>query len=114
MPVAGLGYPSMACCQVVRAVGLPARVVVLARRQSVSSSSLTVIAARERDRHTDQALIPLTLNEIRRLFSRLITNTIRTIDHWLHWSAWRRRHQASAKTSHYRRRGHLIHQPTST
>ena len=38
---------------------------------------LTVIAARERDRHTadDQTLIPLTFNEIRRLFARLITNT---------------------------------------
>jgi SRSO17 transposase len=75
---------------------------------------LTVIAAREHDRHTDQTLIPLTFNEIRRLFARLITNTIHTIDHWLHWSTWRRRHQARAKTSHYRRRGQLIHQPTST
>ena len=26
----------------------------------------------------------------------------------------RRRHQARAKTSHYRRRGHAIHQPVST
>ena len=42
---------------------------------------LTVIAARDRDRHTDPALIPLTFNEIRRLFARLITNTIHTIDH---------------------------------
>jgi hypothetical protein len=75
---------------------------------------LTVIAARAGDTHTDQRLIPLTLNEIRRLFARMITNTIHTIDHWLHWSAWRRRHQASAKTSHYRRRGHLIHLPAST
>jgi hypothetical protein len=75
---------------------------------------LTVIAARAGDTHTDQRLIPLTLNEIRRLFARMITNTIHTIDHWLHWSAWRRRHQASAKTSHYHRRGHLIHQPAST
>jgi len=75
---------------------------------------LTVIAARERDRHTDQTLIPLTLNEIRRLFTRLITNTAHTIDHWLHWSNWRRRHQARAKTSHYRRRGQPINQPTPT
>jgi SRSO17 transposase len=78
---------------------------------------LTVIAAHERDHHTakaDQTLIPLTFNEIRRLFARTIANTIQTIDRWLHWSTWRRRHQASAKTSHYRRRGQLIHQPTST
>lgn len=32
---------------------------------------LTVIAARERRQHTaDQTLIPLTLNEIRRLFAK--------------------------------------------
>src|SRR5690348_2041916 len=30
-----------------------------------------------------------------------------TISHWLHWSTWRRRHQATAKTSQYRRRGQL-------
>jgi SRSO17 transposase len=78
---------------------------------------LTAIAARERDHHTgasDKTLIALTFNEIRRLFARLITNTIHTIDHWLHWSTWRRRHQATAKTSQYRRRGQLIHQPVST
>jgi SRSO17 transposase len=79
---------------------------------------LTAIAAHERDHHHtgagDQTLIALTFNEIRRLFARLITNTIHTIDHWLHWSTWRRRHQATAKTSHYRRRGQPIHQPTST
>ncbi|GAA1578091.1 IS701 family transposase [Dactylosporangium maewongense] len=75
---------------------------------------LTVIAARERDRHTDQTLIPLTFNEIRHLFKLMITNTTHTISHRLHWSNWRRRHQARARTSHYRRRGHTIHQPTST
>jgi hypothetical protein len=53
----------------------------------------------------------LTFNEIRRLFTRMITNTI---DRWLHWPTWRRRHQAAAKTSHYRRRGQLTHRPTST
>ena len=77
---------------------------------------LTVIAARERDHHraADQQLIPLTFNEIRRLITRLITNTVHTLGHWLHWSAWRRRHQARAKTSHYRRRGQPEHQPAST
>jgi hypothetical protein len=69
---------------------------------------LTMIAARERPRRAGQinhTLIPMTFNEIRRLFARLITATVHTIDHWLHWSVWRRRHQARAKTSHYRRRG---------
>ncbi|MFE9203377.1 IS701 family transposase [Micromonospora sp. NPDC007230] len=72
---------------------------------------LTVIAARERNQPaTSQALIPLTLNEIRRLFTKLITNTVRPISHWLAWSQWRRQHQTRAKTSHYRRRA-AIHQP---
>jgi SRSO17 transposase len=78
---------------------------------------LTVITARERDQYTadsDQTLIPLTFNEIRRLFARLITNSVHTIKHWLHWSTWRRRHQAKAKTSHYRRRDPATHQPAST
>jgi SRSO17 transposase len=41
---------------------------------------LTVITARERDNHAanpDPTLIPLTFNEIRRLFSRLAANTVR-------------------------------------
>jgi SRSO17 transposase len=76
---------------------------------------LTVIAARERTRSpADPELIPLTVHEIRRLFAKLITNTVHTIDHSLAWSRWRRRHQARAKTSHYRRRGHLNYRLAST
>jgi SRSO17 transposase len=76
---------------------------------------LTVIAAHERiDSTTDDHLIPLTLNEIRRLFAKLITNAVHTIGHRLAWSRWRRRHQKRAKTSHYRRRGHLTYRATST
>lgn len=68
---------------------------------------LSVIAAHERKCHvkTDDGLIPLTVNEIRHLFAKLIINTVRTISYWLHWSTWRRRHQQRALTSHYRRRG---------
>jgi SRSO17 transposase len=71
---------------------------------------LAVIAARERANRTEDTreLIALTVNEIRHLFAKLITNPIRTITYWLHWSAWRRRHQTRALTSHYRRRGHAI------
>jgi hypothetical protein len=64
---------------------------------------LTVITARERFNHTadeDQTLILFTFNEIRHLFARLTPNSIHTIGDWLHWSTWRRRHQARAKTSH--------------
>jgi SRSO17 transposase len=40
---------------------------------------LTVIAVRERDHHADevdQALLPLTFNEIRRLFARIVTRVV--------------------------------------
>ena len=29
------------------------------------------------------------------------------VDHLLHWSRWRRRRQHQARTSHYKRRGHI-------
>ena len=66
---------------------------------------LTVIAARERSnpQPADQKLIPLTVNEIRRLFGKLVAIT-HTVTHWLAWSRWRRLHQARARASHYRRR----------
>jgi SRSO17 transposase len=71
---------------------------------------LAAIAAHERaHRHrAGQGLIALTVNEIRHLFAKLITNTVRSITYWLRWSTWRRRHQAIALISHYRRRDHPI------
>jgi SRSO17 transposase len=76
---------------------------------------LTVITAREHTRPSiEPQLIPLTVNEIRRLFAKLVADTAHTITHWLNWSRWRRLHQARARTSHYRRRGHLAHRPVST
>lgn len=56
--------------------------------------------------HRDQAgheLIPLTRNEIRRLFTGLLSRPQPAQDQ-LHWSNWRRRHQATARTCHYQRR----------
>jgi SRSO17 transposase len=77
---------------------------------------LAVIAAHERNRHDRDAsdLIPLSVNEIRHLFAKLITNTVRTVSYRLHWSLWRRRHQTRARTSHYTRRGDLIDSHPST
>jgi SRSO17 transposase len=73
-------------------------------------ATLAVIAARERANRRDDTkeLITLTVNEIRHLFAKLITNTVRSITYWLHWSTWRRKHQQRALTSHYRRRGHPL------
>ena len=51
----------------------------------------------------DPGLIPLTVAEIKRLFT-LVTHTWQTIRHYLHWSWWRRRHQARARWYHQRSR----------
>lgn len=48
-------------------------------------------------------MIPLTVNEIRRLFAAL-THPHHPIEHTLAWSRRRRRHQATARHWHYRRR----------
>jgi len=51
----------------------------------------------------DNQLIPLTCHEIRRLFTGLSQQPPPPAIQ-LHWSQWRRRHQATARTCHYRRR----------
>jgi SRSO17 transposase len=52
---------------------------------------------------TGHELIPLTRNEIRRLFTGLL-HCPRPAREQLHWSRWRRRHQATARKCHYQRR----------
>jgi len=49
-------------------------------------------------------MIPLTRQEIRRLFTSLAHQTQPRPDRLIHWSQWRRRHQATAQRSHYQRR----------
>lgn len=53
---------------------------------------------------TTTGLISLTRNEIRHLYSKLVIEPAYTAINVLAWSAWRRRHQHRAKTSHYQRR----------
>jgi hypothetical protein len=68
---------------------------------------LTITAATEHTtRPPPPGLIPLTRNEIARLFTTLTGQPAREPRHLLHWSAWRRRHQHRAKTSHYQRQAH--------
>ena len=50
------------------------------------------------------ALIPLTIPEVRRLLYRLAVRILVPPDAVLHWSCWRRLHQARAQRSHYHRR----------
>jgi hypothetical protein len=59
---------------------------------------------------TDQArgpappgLIGLTCNEVQHLFAALVAVPAADVGHRLHWSAWRRRQQARARTCHYQR-----------
>ncbi|MBV7701060.1 IS701 family transposase [Streptomyces sp. TRM70350] len=65
---------------------------------------LAVVRADAHARHpAPDGLIPLTCNEIQRLFTTLVVRTVHDAAHRLGWSAWRRRHQARARASHYRR-----------
>lgn len=54
-------------------------------------------------RHGPTDLVPLSCNEIQRLFITLVIRSARDAAHRLGWSDWRRRHQARSRTSHYRR-----------
>jgi hypothetical protein len=66
---------------------------------------LSVLAAAQPDgsgTRNDQ-LVPLTRHEIRRLFTGLCQQPPAPRVQ-LHWSRWRRRHQATARACHYRRR----------
>ena len=51
----------------------------------------------------DPGLIPLTAAEIKRVVN-LVTRAWQSIRHYLHWSWWRRRHQARARWFHHRAR----------
>jgi len=66
---------------------------------------LTVLAAAQPggSQPRDDQLIPLTCHEIRRLFTGLCQQPPAPATQ-LHWSRWRRRHQATARACHYRRR----------
>jgi SRSO17 transposase len=66
---------------------------------------LAVTCANERTRTpTLKILIPFTLNEIRRLFDKLVLIRTATRDSIWAWSLWRRKHQATARAHHYHRR----------
>jgi hypothetical protein len=64
---------------------------------------LTVTALAEHAQPPPAGLIPLTRNEIARLAAALITPPAPGVRHRLRWSAWRRRHQHTARACHYQR-----------
>jgi SRSO17 transposase len=65
--------------------------------------SVLAAAAPSRDHAPGDQLIPLTRNEIRRLFTGLCQQPSAPRSQ-LRWSRWRRRHQATARACHYRQR----------
>jgi SRSO17 transposase len=65
-------------------------------------------AAQRRRNPSPEELIPITVNELRRLFDALVIGRTATITHILDWSIWRRKHQATARKCHYRRRSQAL------
>jgi len=53
-------------------------------------------------------MVCLTVNEIRRMHAALC-RPAHPPEHHLHWSRWRRRHQAIARRCHYQRRRKRVH-----
>ena len=65
---------------------------------------LVVAAFTEHARYPPPSgLIGLTCNELQHLLAALVIQPVADAAHRLRWSAWRRRHQARARTCHYRR-----------
>ncbi|MFJ6645925.1 IS701 family transposase [Streptomyces sp. NPDC091290] len=65
---------------------------------------LAVVRADEHARRPASAdLVPLSCNEIQRLFISLVVRPVHDAARRLGWSDWRRCHQARSRTSHYRR-----------
>ena len=52
-------------------------------------------------------LVRVSVAEVRRFFRGLLRGAARTVADLLHWSNWRRKHQAAAKFFHYQARGEL-------
>ncbi|WP_141725474.1 IS701 family transposase [Micromonospora pallida] len=81
--------------------------LVLAALAVLAICASDAAAARDIDNSGDTGLIKLTVNEVRRLINTFIIRPISDLAHRLHWSRWRRGHQARARRSHYTRRLNL-------
>jgi hypothetical protein len=60
-------------------------------------------AAKAASTESPDGLIAITVNELRRLFHALVIDPTRRIANVIAWSIFRRRHQDTAKVSHYAR-----------
>jgi SRSO17 transposase len=69
----------------------------------VAHAFLVVAAQTSNTRHPPPPdLIPLTCNELQHLAAALLAVPVADAAHRVRWSLWRRRHQARARTCHYR------------
>ena len=68
------------------------------------SGQAVPVALRVREKKHIPGLIPLRVPELRKLLSHLLWHTSRVVEHVLHWSMWRRKHQYRARQTYYRRR----------
>jgi hypothetical protein len=64
---------------------------------------LVTVTVTARAKPAPAGLIPLTLNEIRHLYTTLVVTPAANIQHVVHSSCWRRRHQYRAQQAHYQR-----------
>ena len=60
-------------------------------------------AAQRAVENTARGMIPLTVNEFRRLFVALLLRPLHAVADILAWSTWRRKHQARARACHHRK-----------
>jgi SRSO17 transposase len=82
---------------------------VLAVTSAPAPSTWSAPTSKEGDDHDrSPALVPLTRNEIQRLMTALTVPVRAGVDHALAWSFRRRRVQARARDSHYRRQAATI------
>lgn len=77
--------------------------VTTAMRRQATSTLPPAPASPTEAPPADPGLIPLTVAEVKRLFT-LFTRTIHDLAHHLRWIWWRRRHQARARWYHHRAR----------
>ena len=60
------------------------------------------------EKKTPDAQVRLSAPELRHLLTALLWRGWHGIEHLLHWSEWRRRHQFHAMCCHYRKRGSAL------
>ncbi|WP_182908759.1 hypothetical protein [Microbispora sp. H13382] len=73
---------------------------------TLAGQSMTVAQAAGRPDEqppADPGVIPLTVSAIKTLFNAVTARPV-SLEHTVHWLAWRRRHQARARWFHHRAR----------